>query len=155
MGFTPSNGEEIQSEYLLPRRHAVAAIAALRGLGDRLRPLLQVCEIRTVAADRLWMSPMYERDTVALHFTWVRDQAAVEAALAPLEAALAPFEPRPHWGKVYLSAAGISARRGLPRPGRALRPAWQLPQRLAHRSARPAVRPLNRHPPRKVPSSAR
>ena len=104
MGFTPSNGEEIQSEYLLPRRHAVAAIAALRGLGDRLRPLLQVCEIRTVAADRLWMSPMYERDTVALHFTWVRDQAAVEAVLEPLEAALAPFEPRPHWGKVYLSA---------------------------------------------------
>ena len=104
MGFTPSNGEEIQSEYLLPRRHAVAAIAALRGLGDRLRPLLQVCEIRTVAADRLWMSPMYERDTVALHFTWVRDQAAVEAVLEPLEAALAPFEPRPHWGKVYLRA---------------------------------------------------
>ena len=102
MGFTPSNGEEIQSEYLLPRRHAVAAIAALRGVGDRLRPLLQVCEIRTVAADRLWMSPMYERDTVALHFTWVRDQAAVEAVLEPLEAALAPFEPRPHWGKVFL-----------------------------------------------------
>ena len=104
MGFQPSNGEEIQSEYLLPRAHALDAIEALRALGDRLRPVLQVCEIRTVAADTLWMSPMYERDTVALHFTWVRDQAAVEAALEPLEAALAPFDPRPHWGKVFLRA---------------------------------------------------
>jgi xylitol oxidase len=99
MGFTPSSGEEIQSEYLLPREHAVAAIAALRALGGTLRPVLQVCEIRTVAADRLWMSPMYERDTVGLHFTWIRDQAAVEAALPPLEAALGG---RPHWGKVFL-----------------------------------------------------
>jgi xylitol oxidase len=104
MGFQPSNGEEIQSEYLLPRAHALEAIQALRALGDRLRPILQVCEIRTVAADTLWMSPMYERDTVALHFTWARDQAAVEAALEPLEAALAPFDPRPHWGKVFLRA---------------------------------------------------
>jgi xylitol oxidase len=104
MGFTPSNGEEIQSEYLLPREHAVDAIAALRGLADRLRPVLQVCEIRTIAADRLWMSPMYERDTVGFHFTWIRDQAAVEAALAPLEAAFSVFQARPHWGKVFLSA---------------------------------------------------
>jgi xylitol oxidase len=104
MGFTPSNGEEIQSEFLLPREHAVAAIQALRALGGALRPILQTCEIRTIAADRLWMSPMYERDTVGLHFTWVKDQAAVEAALAQLEPALAPFEARPHWGKVFLNA---------------------------------------------------
>jgi xylitol oxidase len=104
MGFTPSNGEEIQSEYLLPREHAVGAIEALRALADVLRPVLQVCEIRTVAADRLWMSPMYERDTVALHFTWIRDQSAVEAVLAPLETAFSVFQARPHWGKVFLSA---------------------------------------------------
>jgi xylitol oxidase len=104
MGFQPSNGEEIQSEYLLPREHALAAIDALRSIGSTLIPILQVCEIRTIAADGLWMSPMYGRDTVALHFTWVRDQAAVEAALAVLEPALAPFDPRPHWGKVYLEA---------------------------------------------------
>ena len=76
----------------------------LRGQGGRLAPLLQVCEIRTVAADRLWMSPQYERDTIALHFTWVRDQAAVEGVLAELEPALAPFDPRPHWGKLFLRA---------------------------------------------------
>ena len=101
MGFQPSNGEEIQSEYLLPRERAPDAIAALRGIGDVLRPILQVCEIRTIAADRLWMSPMYERDTVAFHFTWVRDQAAVEAALVHVEAAL---DARPHFGKVFLHA---------------------------------------------------
>jgi xylitol oxidase len=99
MGFTPSSGAELQSEYLLDRADAVEAIAALRALD--LRDVLQVCEIRTVAADTQWLSPMYGRDTVAFHFTWVPDQRAVEAVLAPLEAALGG---RPHWGKVFLSA---------------------------------------------------
>ena len=48
MGFTPSAGEEIQSEYLVPRAHAVEAIEAVRALGDAIRPALQVTEIRTV-----------------------------------------------------------------------------------------------------------
>jgi xylitol oxidase len=102
MGFTPSNGEEIQSEYLLPREHAVAAIGVLRNLAERIAPVLQVCEIRTIAADRLWMSTAYERDSVGLHFTWVREQDAVEHVLAELEPALAPFDARPHWGKLFL-----------------------------------------------------
>ncbi len=105
MGFTPSSGEEIQSEYLLPRRHAVAAIEALRALAGTLRPLVQACEIRTVAADRLWMSPQYGRDTAGIHFTWHRDQAAVERALVDVEAALAPLAARPHWGKLFLAGA--------------------------------------------------
>jgi alditol oxidase len=104
MGFTPSAGEEIQSEYHLPRAHAAAAIDAVRALADTLRPVLQVSEIRTIAADRLWMSPQYERDSVALHFTWEREPAAVKRAIATVEAALAPFEPRPHWGKSFLRA---------------------------------------------------
>jgi alditol oxidase len=108
MGFTPSSGEEIQSEYFVPRRHAVAAIRALRELGPAVRRALQVGELRTVAADRLWMSPQYAQDTLALHFTWVRDAAAVERALHDVEAALAPLEARPHWGKVFL--AGPAAR---------------------------------------------
>jgi xylitol oxidase len=105
MGFTPSTGEEIQSEYSVPRRHAVAAIEAVRGLASAIRPLLYVCEIRTIAADRLWMSPQYARDSVALHFTWRRDQEAVERVLIGLEAALDPFQARPHWGKVFLADA--------------------------------------------------
>jgi xylitol oxidase len=109
MGFTPSAGEELQSEYLLPRRFAVEAIEALRPLGDRMRPHLLVCEIRTVAADRLWTSTSYEQDSVAFHFTWRRDQEAVTDLLGDVEAALAPFGARPHWGKVFLADAAAIA----------------------------------------------
>ena len=105
MGFTPSAGAEIQSEYHVARSDALAAIEALRGLAGEVGPLLYVCEIRTVAADRLWMSPQYGRDSVALHFTWRRDQQAVERVLESVEAALAPFAARPHWGKLFLADA--------------------------------------------------
>jgi len=105
MGFTPSAGEELQSEYLVPRRHALAAIEAVQALAGRIRPLLLVCEIRTVAADRLWMSTSSGRDSVAIHFTWQRRQAEVEGLLVELERALAPFEARPHWGKLFLARA--------------------------------------------------
>jgi xylitol oxidase len=105
MGFTPSSGEEIQSELLIPREHAVAAIEAVRALAGRIRPVLQACELRTIAADGLWLSPQYGTDTVGIHFTWVRDQPAVERVLADVEAALAPFAARPHWGKLFLAGA--------------------------------------------------
>lgn len=105
MGFTPSAGVEIQSEYLLPRAHAVAAIEALRSLADRIGPLLLVCEIRTVAADDLWMSTSYGRDSVAVHFTWRRLPEDVAAVLVHVENAFAPFGARPHWGKVFLADA--------------------------------------------------
>ncbi|TFV66999.1 UNVERIFIED_ORG: FAD-binding protein [Bacillus sp. AZ43] len=105
MGFTPSAGEELQSEYLLPRRHGAAAVEALLGLADRIRPLLLTCEIRAVAADRLWMSTSCGEDSVALHFTWAPAQAEVESVLAALEAALLPFGARPHWGKLFLADA--------------------------------------------------
>lgn len=105
MEFTPSNGDELQSEYLVPAEHGPAALETVRSLAPRLRPLLQVCEIRTVAADRLWLSTAEGRDSVAFHFTWSPDQEAVEEVLAELERALAPFEPRPHWGKVFCAGA--------------------------------------------------
>jgi xylitol oxidase len=110
MGFTPSAGDEIQSEYIVARRDAVAAIEAVGGLAGAVCPLLQVCEIRTIAADRLWMSPQYGQDTIAIHFTWKRDENAVKRVLADLEIALAPFAARPHWGKVFLANAGAIAR---------------------------------------------
>jgi len=109
MGFTPSHGEEIQSEYLVPRRHAVEAIQAVRALAPAVRPLLFVCEIRTMAADGLWMSPQYGQDTIGIHFTWHRDPAAVRDALVDVEAALAPFSARPHWGKLFLLDAAAIA----------------------------------------------
>jgi xylitol oxidase len=105
MGFTPSSGQELQSEYLVPRRHAAAAIQALRGLAEVVRPVLQVSELRTVAADRLWMSPQYRQDTIAIHFTWKPEPDAVQRALVEVEAALQPMEARPHWGKLVLAGA--------------------------------------------------
>jgi alditol oxidase len=111
MGFTPSVGDELQSEFLLPRAHAVPAIRALRELGDRMRPVLQVCEIRTIAADRLWTSPQYGRDTVAFHFTWRPEPDGVARVLADIEATLAEFEARPHWGKLFLAGAATIADR--------------------------------------------
>src|SRR6185436_18215140 len=49
MKFTPSSGEELQSEYLLPREHAVTALRAVRELGTAIGPLLLISEVRTVA----------------------------------------------------------------------------------------------------------
>jgi xylitol oxidase len=105
MGFTPSAGEEIQSEFFLARRHAVEAIQALRRRAHSVRPLLQVSEIRTMAADELWMSPQHRQGTVAIHFTWKREPEAVLRALSEVEAALRPFGARPHWGKVFVARA--------------------------------------------------
>jgi xylitol oxidase len=99
--YTPSSGEELQSEYLVPRPHARAALRAVAGMGRELAPLLQISEVRTIAADDLWMSPFYEQEGVGIHFTWVRDGPAVRALLPRIEAALAPFDARPHWGKLF------------------------------------------------------
>ena len=109
MDYTPSNGAEIQSEYLIPHRHAMGAIEAVRVLADRMRPILQVSEIRRVAADRLWMSMNYEEDSVCIHFTWKREPDAVQEMVAQIEDALTPFEARPHWGKVFHADAAAIA----------------------------------------------
>jgi len=107
--FTPSSGEELQSEYLLPRAAAQQAVTALRGLADRIAPVLQISEIRTVAADDLWLSPAYGRDSVAFHFTWVKDTAAVTPVVTAVEEALLPLGARPHWGKVFTAGPGAVA----------------------------------------------
>jgi len=101
----PSAGEELQSEYFVPRQHAVEAILAIdrlaRRLGDRMAKHLMISEIRTIAEDSLWLSPCYGRASVAIHFTWQPHLAAVEELMPPIEKALAPFNPRPHLGKLF------------------------------------------------------
>ena len=99
--FTPSNGEELQSEFILPLEHAPAALQAVRSLAARMAPLLFVSEIRTGAADEFWLSPFYRQQSVALHFTWKPLQAEVQAVLPELEELLRPFGARPHWGKLF------------------------------------------------------
>ena len=103
MGFTPSNGDELQTEYLVPRQHALAAFRAIRAIGDRIAPHLYVSELRTMAADSLWLSGAYETDAVGIHFTWRFEPDAVLPLLPVIEEALAPFDARPHWGKLFHS----------------------------------------------------
>jgi xylitol oxidase len=107
LDHTPSSGEELQTEYFVGRSDAVAAFDAIDGLRDRIAPLLLVGEIRTIAADDLWLSPAFERDSVAYHFTWKPDWPAVRALLPAIEAALEPFGPRPHWAKLATMAPQI------------------------------------------------
>jgi xylitol oxidase len=103
--FTPSAGDELQTEYLVSRDQAAGVLAALAGIAGQLAPVTQVSEIRTVAADALWLSPAYQRDAVAFHFTWVPEAAAVAPALAAVEAIMAPAGGRPHWGKIHAAPA--------------------------------------------------
>jgi xylitol oxidase len=98
--FTPSVGEEIQTEFFIDRKDAVAAIEAVSKLGEEITPLLWITELRTIAADDLWLSGAYQRDTLAIHFTWKKD-LAIYPVIEKVEAALCPFNYRPHWGKVF------------------------------------------------------
>jgi alditol oxidase len=100
-GFTPSSGDELQSEFLLPVEHAVPAIGALRQISEQLAAVVLICEFRVVAADDLWLSMAYRQDSVAFHFTWIPDLASVLPVVTLMEQHLAPFGPRPHWGKVF------------------------------------------------------
>jgi alditol oxidase len=105
----PSNGDEIQSEYFVDRASGAAALEAVRRLSPLITPLLLVSEIRATAADRLWLSGSYGRETLAIHFTWRNQPDQVSAAVAEVEAALAPFGARPHWGKLTHIQAGQPA----------------------------------------------
>jgi alditol oxidase len=111
MGFTPSAGKELQSEYFVPRQHAVEAVLAVERLRDQITPHLMITEIRTIAADDLWMSPCYKQACVTIHFTWKQDWPAVRRLLPVIETELAPFGARPHWGKLFtLVPAQLQAR---------------------------------------------
>lgn len=101
---TPSAGDEIQSEYFVPREHAADALRAVRREAPAFAPLVLISELRTIAADDLWLSPANGRDSLAIHFTWRNDIAAVLGVLPAIERALAPFSPRPHWAKVHTMA---------------------------------------------------
>jgi alditol oxidase len=101
---TPASGNELQTEYFVPRRHAVDALAAVAALREHFKPILIISEVRSVAADTLWMSPFYGENGVGLHFSWYNDWNAVKPVLPRLEAALEPFQARPHWGKLFTMA---------------------------------------------------
>ncbi|WP_123042881.1 FAD-binding protein [Cohnella candidum] len=101
MHFTPSAGEELQSEYFVQRQHAYEALCAIERLREAITPHLYVSEIRTIAEDDLWMSPCYKQAMVGIHFTWMKDWEAVRQVLPLIEKSLEPYRARPHWGKLF------------------------------------------------------
>lgn len=101
MGFTPSGGKELQSEFFVPHRNAVDAILALEKKRELINPQLLISEIRTIAADELWMSPCYHQDSVAIHFTWKQNPDEVGKLIPMIESELAPYKVKPHWGKLF------------------------------------------------------
>lgn len=110
LDYTPSSGEELQTEYFVPRPHALAAFQAVYQLREHIAPLLQISEVRTIAADNLWMSPCYQQACIAIHFTWKKNWPAVQQVLPLIEAQLAPLQARPHWGKLFtVSPARVPA----------------------------------------------
>lgn len=109
-GFTPSIGAELQSEYLLPRRYAASALQALADVASILTPLLHSTEIRSVAADPYWLSPCFDRATVAIHFTWIPDNDRVQSAIATVEDQLSTFSARPHWAKLFRASPSALTR---------------------------------------------
>lgn len=105
MAGVTETGDHLQSEYMVPRRHGLDALRALREIATALRECLWIAEVRTVAADDLWLSTANDTATVCLHFSLKPDLEAVMALLPKMEAALAPFQPRPHWGKLFVATA--------------------------------------------------
>jgi alditol oxidase len=107
MGFTPSSGKELQSEYFIPRENAIEAILAIQKMGKQIGPHLFITEIRTIAADQFWLSPCRNQDSVTIHFTWKQEWDEVKKLLPLIEKELAPFHARPHWGKLFTMSAPV------------------------------------------------
>jgi xylitol oxidase len=105
MDAVPASGNEIQTEFMVARPHAIAAIKAIREIAPVLQPHMWISEIRTVAADDFWLSSAYGTDAVCIHFSLFHDQETVDRLVPIIEATLAPFNPRPHWGKVFAATA--------------------------------------------------
>ena len=111
MGFIPSSGKELQSEYFVPHRHAVDAILAVKTLADTIGLQLLITEIRTIAADNLWMSPCRNQPSVTIHFTWKQYWDEVSKILPLIEKRLEPFDAKPHWGKLFTMSSKLLASR--------------------------------------------
>ncbi len=109
MEFTPSAGEELQSEFFINVNDAPQALEAIASFANKISPELFVSELRYVAADNLIMSPAYHQDVVAFHFTWKQNWERVQPVLDQIEQLLAPFKPRPHFGKLFINTAQLAA----------------------------------------------
>ena len=101
LNFTPSSGQEIQTEFFVPFERGYEAVRAVETLKDEITPHLFITELRAIAADDLWMSMAYKRPSLAIHFTWKPETEAVLRVVPLIEAKLKAFGARPHWAKVF------------------------------------------------------
>ena len=135
LDFTPSSGDELQSEYLVPRAAVVPALRAVDAIRDRIAPVLHVAEIRSMAADDQWLSAAQGRDSaaLALHLDLRRGRGAARRhgrGGGARRAGRAPALGQGVHDAAGAARAAVAAparlRRGHPRR----RPRRQVPQRV-------------------------
>jgi L-gulono-1,4-lactone dehydrogenase len=98
---TPRRVRFVESEYAVPRESVLDVLAELRAAVPRLEtPVMFPVEIRVAAADDIWLSTAYGRDTayVAIH-QYVG--LPYQEYFRTFEAITASVGGRPHWGKMH------------------------------------------------------
>jgi L-gulono-1,4-lactone dehydrogenase len=98
---TPRRVRFVESEYAVPRESLLDVLAELRaGVARLADPVMFPVEVRVAAADDIWLSTAYGRDTayVAIH-----QYAGLPYAdyFQLFESIAASVGGRPHWGKMH------------------------------------------------------
>jgi FAD-linked oxidoreductase len=103
-----------EMEYALPRAAVPDALRAVRALIERWQWRISFpIEVRVAAADDLWLSTAYGRDTgyIAVH-RYFRDD--YHQYFRAVEAIMRDHGGRPHWGKIHFQDA-VFLRESYPR----------------------------------------
>jgi FAD-linked oxidoreductase len=103
---TPRRVRFVESEYALPRESVLDVLAELRAVVRGLtQPVMFPVEVRVAAADDIWLSTAYGRDTayIAIH-QYVG--MPYQEYFAAFESIAASVGGRPHWGKMHTLDAG-------------------------------------------------
>jgi FAD/FMN-containing dehydrogenase len=105
-----------EMEYAVP---AASGPECFRAVRERMRSrhadVVWPVEYRTVAADRLWLSPAHGRDTVTISLHQAAELPC-DAFFADCESIFREHGGRPHWGKLHTRTAAELA---------ALYPMWE------------------------------
>jgi FAD-linked oxidoreductase len=105
---TPRRVRFVESEYAVPRESLAGVLTELRRAVPRLAdPVMFPVEVRVAAADDIWLSTAYGRDTayIAIHqYAGLPYRAYFDL----FESVVAGVAGRPHWGKLHsLDAARL------------------------------------------------
>jgi FAD-linked oxidoreductase len=104
---TNRNVRFVESEYAVPRAALAEVLGELRARVPRLAdPVMFPVEIRVAAADDIWLSTAYERDSayIAIHqFVGMPYRAYFDL----FESVAGAVGGRPHWGKMHSLDASV------------------------------------------------